>query len=106
MQRCFVLMRSARRFFTLQAKNLVCVYTGTAFRIPSSRPRNATLQASLAAGVRGWGNNKIDDTLPGWHIDGLGGRIFELHIALFKEQTPLTQPPGPILAFGNRLLHS
>ena len=29
MQRCFVLMRSARRFFTLQAKNLVCVYTGT-----------------------------------------------------------------------------
>ena len=51
-------------------------------------------------------NTKIDDTLPGWHIDGLGGRIFELHIALFKEQTPLTQPPGPILAFGNRLLHS
>ena len=84
MQRCFVLMRSARRFFTLQAKNLVCVYTGTAFRIPSSRPRNATLQASLAAGVRGWDHTKIDDSLPGWHLDGICVAAYEPHIGLLK----------------------
>ena len=44
MQRCVVLMRSARRFFTAAGTNLVCVYTGTAFQ-NSSQAREVRLSA-------------------------------------------------------------
>ena len=87
MQRCVELMSSARRFFTLLracGHNLVCVYTSKNRENSKSRPRSATLQASLAAGVRGWDHTKIDDSLPGWHLDGICVAAYNLHIALLK----------------------
>ena len=49
-----------------------------------SRPRSTTLQASLAPGFRGRDPYEIDDSLPGWHLDGICVAAYEPHIGLLR----------------------